>query len=228
MKGHMRIVAISALLLGAGPVDEGHHSTLGLGFSNSVSVDDDYTAREGVLLAEHTLRSLKGWTLSFEGSTAVGSRDYLVPLEPWQRDSAGVAVVRGGINGRYAGIELGPGFWIDARTRGPVISTNVWLGHPFFHGFVETWPGELVGDVDTARVGAGIGHHSEWARAEVSRWGSTDRELEPLLVRVELPLMDRLWVGVRARRYQSSSRWSSGSDQRVLLTVSADPMMLRR
>lgn len=226
MDRRLLLLMVSASLIAAGPVEEGHRSTVGLGYQSTEQLSQLFTAREGLLLLEHTAQDSSGWTLSVQGSTAVGSRDYGGAVLPWQSDFAGTLGVRVGYHGENGGIELGPGWWFDPTVSGVTVSSNAWLGPQVFHGWLATWPGEFIGDIDTARFGVGVGHRSERVNVQLGRWASSFQDAIVVGGNVEVAAGEDLWIGARIRGHNGDSWSGQGSERRIVLTVSADPRAL--
>jgi len=219
MGKRLQILAVTVPLMAAGPVEEGHRSTAGLGYLATVQIKQDYTGREGVLLLEHTTQSPKGWTVSFEGSTAVGDRSYSPELLAWHPEFAGAVAVRGGFHGDHAGIEMGAGGLVDPLFSTRAVSTSVWGGAREFYVWAVTRPGNLIGDVDTTRRAIGLGHDSDKIRGQFGAWGSLQESSPVISLRTDVAATDAIWVGARARVY-GNTEWDAGYERRLVLTVS--------
>ena len=186
----LSLLPLSAILIGAGPIDAEDWTTLRAGASS---------AGQGVVVLSHSRQDPRGYTLQLAGTGVIGA------------PRAGTFALRMGYHGGYGGVELGAGAWRDADGIDSRASVCAWAGLPAVHGWIDTWPAEDSGAVTTALSGAGIG--SQWARARGSlgAW-ATAGDGVPISARLAARPGEAIWVG--------AAGWVAPQDVRVMLTVS--------
>ena len=184
------LLPISAVLLGAGPVETEDWTTLRAGAAS---------AGQGMVVLSHSRQDPRGYTLQLAGTGVFGA------------PRTGTFALRMGYHGGYGGVELGAGAWRDSDGLDSRASVCAWAGLPAVHAWIDTWPAEESGAVTTALSGAGLG--SQWARARGSLgvW-ATAGEGVPISARVAARTGDAVWVG--------AAGWVAASDVRVMLTIS--------
>jgi hypothetical protein len=210
-------------LCAASPPPEGHEVSVGLGYADYQQLRLWYAAKEAVIDGGYSYRWPAGWTLRVAGSIALGQRTYVGNLDfPWRSNFAGTLSLRVGVHSRWAGIEVGPGYWVDPTESGLVPSATAWAGaDKYAHVWLEFFPGHTIGDIETAGWGWGIGHAGDVARVEVGLWNSSGWGYPLAVVRIGGNVDDILWIGLRGR-YMSSTDWNR-HEFRIVLTVSFDP-----
>lgn len=181
---------LSAVLIGAGPVDADDSTTLRVGGSS---------AGQGVVVLSHSRQDPRGFTLQLAGSGVIGA------------PGVGTFALRMGYHGGYGGVELGAGAWLDPDGFDSRASVCAWGGLPVAHAWINTWPAEDSGAVTTALSGAGLG--SQWSRARgaIGAW-ATAGEGVPISARFAARPGEALWLG--------AAGWVSAQDVRVMLTLS--------
>lgn len=191
------LLPLSAVLIGAGPVEAEDWTTLRAGASS---------AGQGVVVLSHSQQDPRGYTLQLAGSGVIGA------------PRAGTFALRMGYHGGYGGVELGAGGWRDADGLDSRASVCAWAGLPVVHGWINTWPAEDSGAVTTALSGAGLGSQRERVRGSIGAW-ATAGDGVPISAQLAARPGEALWVG--------AAGWVADEDVRVMLTVSLSRAALK-